>query len=114
MRNTHRNDHDVAGDVLLRRITLDLAARAGPADFFHGLAVRIVLSWVLKFAPNQESPRTSDHIVEFRNVVMSPTVQRSGCWRPRFEVKEIRAQVVAFRNVDYTRWVVSICFHQGL
>src|SRR5436853_6958983 len=100
MWNTHRNDHDVAGYILLRRITFDPAADTRPADRFHRLAVGIILGRVLQFASDQEGAGTSDHIIEFGNVVMCPSIQ-TGIWWPWIEMQEIRAKIVAFRDIDH-------------
>src|SRR2546422_10833900 len=111
MWNTHRNDHDVPGYVLLCRISLDLPTHTGPADRLYRLTVGIVLACVLEFAPNQKRSCAPDHEIGFGNVVMSPAVQGL-CRRPGIEMEEIRAEIVALRDHDDTRRMIAICFHQ--
>src|SRR6266704_5539221 len=50
MWNTDGNDHNVAGDILLRGIALDLAADAWSPNRFDGIGIGIVFRRVLQLA----------------------------------------------------------------
>src|SRR5262249_14117293 len=68
----------------------------------------------LEFPANQKRSRASNHKIKFGNVVMRPAVQRCSSSRLRFIVQDVRAQVVAFGNINHARWMISVCFHQCL
>src|SRR5205814_6641662 len=56
MWNTDGNDHNVAGDIFLRGIAVDLAADTGSPNRFDGIGVGIVFRRVLQLASDQERP----------------------------------------------------------
>src|SRR5437660_9786555 len=91
--NTHRNNHDVPGHVLLSRIAFDPATDTRSADRFHRLTIGIVLGRILEFASDQEGACTSDHVIQFGNIVVRPSVQSVRGW-PWIEMEEICAKIV--------------------